>query len=108
MTVRALHGPLQDLVVHGQGKRTTDLLVAAKAEIRRLLPQEMNGSSRKMRRMTIVTGHAGQLMLTALELKFLRLFLVTGETDDRARLGRLGAKGHQASDPSPTPAGDVG
>jgi hypothetical protein len=87
MAVRALHGTLQDLVVHGQGKRTADLLVTAKAEIRRLLPQEMHGHGREMRRMTVVTGDPGQLMLTAPELKLLRFFLVTGEAGRSTRLG---------------------
>ncbi len=87
MTVSALHGTLQDLVVHWQGKSATDLPVAGKAEIRRLLPQEMDGRSREMRRMTIVTGDPGQLMLAPPELKLPHFFLVTGETDLSARLG---------------------
>ena len=87
MTVSALHGTLQDLVVHGQGKSATDLPVAGKAEIRRLLPQEMDGCSREMRRMTIVTGDPGQLMLAPPELKLPHFFLVTSETDLSARLG---------------------
>jgi hypothetical protein len=87
MTVSALHGTLQDLVVHGQGKSATDLPVAGKAEIRRLLPQEMDGRSREMRRMTIVTGDPGQLMLAPPELKLPHFFLVTSETDLSARLG---------------------
>src|SRR5262249_27902278 len=87
MAVRTLHGPLQDLVAHGQGKSTADLPVAGKAEIRRLLPQEMDGRPREMRRMTVVTGDPGQLMLTPPELKPLRVFLVAGETGRGARLG---------------------
>jgi hypothetical protein len=87
MTVSALHGTLQDLVVHWQGKSATDLPVAGKAEIRRLLPQEMDGRSREMRRMTIVTGDPGQLMLAPPELKLPHFFLVTSETDLSARLG---------------------
>jgi len=87
MAVSALHGTLQDLVVHGQGKSTADFPVAGKAEIRRLLPQEMDGRSREMRRMTIVTGDPGQLMLAPPELKLPHFFLVTSETDFSARLG---------------------
>ena len=87
MAVSALHGTLQDLVVHWQGKSTADLPVAGKAEIRRLLPQEMDGRSREMRRMTIVTGDPGQLMLAPAELKLLHFFLVTAETGARACLG---------------------
>ena len=87
MAVSALHGPLQNLVVHGQGKSTADLPVAGKTEIRRLLPQEMDRRSREVRRMTIVTGDPGQLMLAPPELKLLHFFLVTTETGRRARLG---------------------
>ena len=87
MTVSALHGTLQDLVVHWQGKSATDLPVAGKAEIRRLLPQEMDGRSREMRRMTIIAGGPGQLMLATPELKALGFLLVTDETDIGSGLG---------------------
>ena len=87
MAVGALHSTLQDLVVHGQGKRTAHLPVAGQAEIGHLLPQEMDGRSREMRRMTIVTGDPGQLMLAPPELKLLPFFLVTAETGARACLG---------------------
>jgi hypothetical protein len=87
MAVGALHGPLQDLVVYGQGKSTADLPMAGQAEIRRLLPQEMDGRSREMRRVTVVTGDPGQLMLAPPELKPLHVFLVTGETGRGACLG---------------------
>jgi hypothetical protein len=87
MAVSALHSTLQDLMAHGQGKSTADLPVTGKAEIGRLLPQEMDRRSREMRRMTIVTGDPSQLMRAPPELKPLHVFLVTGETDRSARLG---------------------
>ena len=69
MAVSALHGTLQDLVVHREGKSTPDLPVTGEAELGRFLPQEMDGHRREMRRMTIVTGDPRQLMLTTPELK---------------------------------------
>ena len=87
MAVGALHSTLQDLMAHWQGKSTAGLPVAGKAEIGRLLPQEMDGRSREMRRMTIVTGDPSELMLAAPELKLLGFLLMTGETDLGSGLG---------------------
>ena len=87
MAVGAAHGTFQDLVAHWQGKgscgppgdrKSTGQASSAAGEPRR---------SREMRRMTVVTGDPGQLMLTPPEVKLLGFFLVTGETGLRARLG---------------------
>ena len=81
MAVRALHGAFQDFVAHRQGKSASDLPVAGEAQLRRLLPQYVDGYRREMRRMTVVTGDTGELMLATPELKLLGVLLVTGETD---------------------------
>ena len=81
MAVGALHGAFQDLVVHREGKSASDLLVTGEAQLRRLLPQQVDWHRREMRRMTLITGDTSQLMLATPELKLLGFLLVTGETD---------------------------
>jgi len=87
MAVRALHRSFQDLVAHREGKSAADLLMTGKAEIRCLLPQDVDRHRWEMRRMTVVTGDTSQLMLAPPELKLLGFLLVTGETDLRSGLG---------------------
>ncbi len=73
--------------MHRQGKSASDLPVTGEAQLRRLLAQEVDGHRRKMRRMTVVTGDSGKLMLATPELKLLGFLLVTGETDLGSGLG---------------------
>jgi len=87
MAVRTLHGALEDLVAHREGKSASDLPVTGEAELRRLLPQYMDWRCGEMRCMTVVTGDTSQLMLATPELKLLRFLLVTGETDLGSGLG---------------------
>ena len=87
MAVGALHGAFQHLVTHRQGKSAADLPVTREAQFRWLLTQEVNGHGGEMRRMTVITGDPGELMLAAPELKLLGFLLVTGETDLGSGLG---------------------
>jgi len=87
MAVRTLHGAFQDFVMHRQGKSASDLPVAGEAQLRCLLAQEMDWHGGEMRRMAVVTGDPGELMLAAPELKLLGFLLVTGETDLGSGLG---------------------
>src|SRR5712691_3722411 len=61
-----------------------------------------------MRRMTVVAGNPGQLVLATPELKLLGCLLVTGETDLRPSLGRFIVEGHQASHPLAATSSHVG
>jgi hypothetical protein len=87
MAVGALYGAFQNLMTYRQGKSASDLPVTGEAQLRCLLTQEVNGHRREMRRMAIVTGNPGELMLAAPELKLLGFLLVTGETDLGSGLG---------------------
>ncbi len=87
MAVRTLHGAFQHFVTYRQGKSASDLPVTGEAQLRGLLAQEVDGHGGEMRRMAVVTGDPGELMLAAPKLKLLGFLLVTGETDLGSGLG---------------------
>src|SRR5262249_9686991 len=65
----------QALGAHRRGKGRADFRVTGKAQVGRLRARETRRHVREMRRMTVVTGNPGQLVLTAPEVKLLDALL---------------------------------